>query len=198
MSAYIPQVYCCSCTQASAVEGTSWTRANRTWRNLRRRRAEVRKTRRTTHYGAACTNRSSDTLVCRTVSASCWKVWKRSTIAVLQWNPHRLHSSLSVQLLICLLDRCRVFVSTACTDTASSSDKWLSRLDSCNWLSQVKAVLCCACVVAQCIDKEGSAVECLHLILLKTKVWCSSYMYIWSQELQSSCTARKVATAHCK
>ena len=34
-------------------------------------------------------------------------------------------------------------------------DKWLSKLESSNWLGHVKDVLTCACVAAQCIDKEG-------------------------------------------
>ncbi len=37
-------------------------------------------------------------------------------------------------------------------------DKWLSKLESCNWLTHVKDVLTCACVAAQCIDKEGASV----------------------------------------
>lgn len=46
----------------------------------------------------------------------------------------------------------------ACNDTTSSMDKWLSRLEACNWLSHVKDVLNCACLVAQCIDHEGASV----------------------------------------
>lgn len=46
----------------------------------------------------------------------------------------------------------------ACNDTGSSVDKWLSRLESCNWLSHVKDVLNCACLVAQCLDHEGASV----------------------------------------
>ncbi len=36
-------------------------------------------------------------------------------------------------------------------------DKWLSKLESSNWLTHVKDVLTCACVAAQCIDKEGTS-----------------------------------------
>lgn len=46
----------------------------------------------------------------------------------------------------------------ACNDTTSTTDKWLSRLESSNWLSNIKDVLTCACLVAQVIDKEGASV----------------------------------------
>ncbi len=49
------------------------------------------------------------------------------------------------------------FIS-ACSDVNASMDKWLSKLESCNWLTHVKDVLTCACVAAQCIDKEGASV----------------------------------------
>ena len=46
----------------------------------------------------------------------------------------------------------------ACYDVNTSSDKWLSRLDACGWLSHVKDALTCACVAAQCVDKEAAMV----------------------------------------
>ncbi|KAJ1523594.1 hypothetical protein ONE63_001437 [Megalurothrips usitatus] len=46
----------------------------------------------------------------------------------------------------------------ACNDTSSSMDRWLSRLESSNWMTHVKDTLNCACVVAQCLDKEGISV----------------------------------------
>lgn len=46
----------------------------------------------------------------------------------------------------------------ACNDTACTSDKWLSRLDGSQWLSLVLNSLNAACVVAQCLDQEGSPV----------------------------------------
>lgn len=46
----------------------------------------------------------------------------------------------------------------ACYDTSSSMDKWLSKLESSSWLSHVKDILTCACMAAQCIDKEGASV----------------------------------------
>ncbi|XP_046807439.1 myotubularin-related protein 9 [Lucilia cuprina] len=46
----------------------------------------------------------------------------------------------------------------ACNDITCSPDKWLSRLESSNWLSLVLNSLNAACVVAQCLDQEGSPV----------------------------------------
>lgn len=46
----------------------------------------------------------------------------------------------------------------ACNDNISSTDKWLSRLESSGWLTQVKEVLTAACLVAQCINEEGASV----------------------------------------
>lgn len=50
------------------------------------------------------------------------------------------------------------FKLTACNDTSCSADKWLSRLESSNWLTLVQNSLNSACVVAQCLDQEGSPV----------------------------------------
>ncbi|KAK6644545.1 hypothetical protein RUM43_000812 [Polyplax serrata] len=46
----------------------------------------------------------------------------------------------------------------ACNDTLCSMDKWLSRLDSSNWLYNVKEMLNCACLIAQCMDQENSSI----------------------------------------
>ncbi|XP_013789413.1 myotubularin-related protein 9-like isoform X1 [Limulus polyphemus] len=46
----------------------------------------------------------------------------------------------------------------ACNDTSGSVDKWLSKLESSGWLSHVKDILTCACLVAQCLDKDESSV----------------------------------------
>uniref|UniRef100_A0A1L8DYY4 Putative phosphatidylinositol 3-phosphate 3-phosphatase myotubularin mtm1 n=1 Tax=Nyssomyia neivai TaxID=330878 RepID=A0A1L8DYY4_9DIPT len=46
----------------------------------------------------------------------------------------------------------------ACNDVQCSPDKWLSRLDSSNWLGHVLSALNTACVVAQCLDQDGSPV----------------------------------------
>ncbi|XP_071116669.1 myotubularin-related protein 9-like isoform X2 [Haliotis cracherodii] len=46
----------------------------------------------------------------------------------------------------------------ATSDGGASMDKWLSKFESSNWLTHVKDILTCACVVAQCVDKEGATV----------------------------------------
>ncbi|XP_064381242.1 myotubularin-related protein 9-like isoform X2 [Dromaius novaehollandiae] len=46
----------------------------------------------------------------------------------------------------------------ACNDTALTMDRWLSRLESCRWLSHVKAALSTACLAAQCLDREEACV----------------------------------------
>ncbi|XP_064597583.1 myotubularin-related protein 9-like [Liolophura sinensis] len=46
----------------------------------------------------------------------------------------------------------------ACNESNASMDKWLSKLESSNWLSHIKDILYCSCVVAQCVDKEGASV----------------------------------------
>ncbi|XP_055605256.1 myotubularin-related protein 9-like, partial [Uranotaenia lowii] len=60
-----------------------------------------------------------------------------------------LSSSISV-----LLDSfCKLM--EACNDLNSSSDKWLSRLDACGWLSYVLNAMNVSCTVAQCLAMEG-------------------------------------------
>lgn len=56
-----------------------------------------------------------------------------------------------------LLESLSRFVD-ACNDRTSSMDKWLNKVESSGWLINVKDVLACACLIAQCIDKEGSSV----------------------------------------
>ncbi|KAH9491937.1 Myotubularin- protein 9 [Bulinus truncatus] len=46
----------------------------------------------------------------------------------------------------------------ACNDSNSSMDKWLSKLESSNWLTHVKDIITSACVVAQSMDKDGVSV----------------------------------------
>nr|XP_054761888.1 myotubularin-related protein 9-like isoform X2 [Lytechinus pictus] len=46
----------------------------------------------------------------------------------------------------------------ACMDNGCSADKWISRLTNCGWLHHVKETLTTACLVAQCVDRENSAV----------------------------------------
>lgn len=57
-----------------------------------------------------------------------------------------------------LLNESLIRLIEACYDVNTTSDKWLSKLDACGWLSNVKDALTCACVAAQCIDKEGAMV----------------------------------------
>lgn len=46
----------------------------------------------------------------------------------------------------------------ACNDTGSSTGQWLSKLDGSGWLAAVQSAMNAACVVAQCIHQELSAV----------------------------------------
>lgn len=46
----------------------------------------------------------------------------------------------------------------ACTDTNTSCEKWLSRLTISSWLTHVKEVLNCGCLIAQCLEKENASV----------------------------------------
>ncbi|XP_060516883.1 myotubularin-related protein 9 [Cylas formicarius] len=46
----------------------------------------------------------------------------------------------------------------ACNDTGITTDKWLSRVESSHWLTHVQNILSTACLVAQCLDKDGAPV----------------------------------------
>ncbi|XP_030372509.1 myotubularin-related protein 9 [Scaptodrosophila lebanonensis] len=46
----------------------------------------------------------------------------------------------------------------ACNDISCTTDKWLSRLENSGWLNLVLNSLNASCVVAQCLDQEGSPV----------------------------------------
>lgn len=50
------------------------------------------------------------------------------------------------------------FINLACNDITCSSDKWLTRLENSNWLTLVLNSLNTSCVVAQCLDQDGSPV----------------------------------------
>ena len=39
----------------------------------------------------------------------------------------------------------------ACADTTASHEKWLTKLTISSWLTHVKEVLNCGCLVAQCV-----------------------------------------------
>ena len=41
----------------------------------------------------------------------------------------------------------------ACCDTSASHEKWMNRLAISCWLTHVKEVLNCGCLVAQCVEK---------------------------------------------
>ena len=41
----------------------------------------------------------------------------------------------------------------ACCDTSATNEKWLNRLALSSWLTHVKEVLNCGCLVAQCVEK---------------------------------------------
>ncbi|KAJ6634790.1 Myotubularin-related protein 9 [Pseudolycoriella hygida] len=56
-----------------------------------------------------------------------------------------------------ILDSFSKFIE-ACNDLTCHPDKWLSRLDGSGWLTLVLNSLNAACVVAQCLDQEGSPV----------------------------------------
>ena len=45
----------------------------------------------------------------------------------------------------------------ACADTTASHEKWLTKLTISSWLTHVKEVLNCGCLVAQCVAQvQGS------------------------------------------
>ena len=46
----------------------------------------------------------------------------------------------------------------ACNDVTSSTSQWLSKVDSSKWLSAVQDAMNAACVTAQCLEQEQTAV----------------------------------------
>ncbi|XP_050502906.1 myotubularin-related protein 9 [Diabrotica virgifera virgifera] len=54
-----------------------------------------------------------------------------------------------------VLDHLAKFIE-ACNDPSSTSDKWISR--SSNWMGHIQNTLNAACLVAQCLDKDGASV----------------------------------------
>ena len=52
----------------------------------------------------------------------------------------------------------------------ATMDKWLSKLESSAWLTHIKDILTTACVVAQCMDKEGTS-ACLGVCELGRLKW---------------------------
>ena len=45
----------------------------------------------------------------------------------------------------------------ACCDVSASYDKWMSRLTISSWLTHVKDILNCGCLVAQCVEQVCGA-----------------------------------------
>uniref|UniRef100_A0A1B6CPY7 Myotubularin phosphatase domain-containing protein n=1 Tax=Clastoptera arizonana TaxID=38151 RepID=A0A1B6CPY7_9HEMI len=87
-----------------------------------------------------------------------------------QWR--RLHKP--IERYPALLDSLTKLIE-ACSDSTMYMDKWLSRLDASTWMTHIKDTLDCACLVAQCLDKEGASVlvhgnESLDATLLVTSL----------------------------
>ncbi|CAM1324598.1 MTMR9 (predicted) [Pycnogonum litorale] len=70
-----------------------------------------------------------------------------------QWR--RIHKS--IERLPSFQDSVYKLVE-ACNDLSSGMDKWLSRLESSDWLGHIKDILNCACLSAQCIAQEGACI----------------------------------------
>uniref|UniRef100_A0A915JIU4 Myotubularin phosphatase domain-containing protein n=1 Tax=Romanomermis culicivorax TaxID=13658 RepID=A0A915JIU4_ROMCU len=47
----------------------------------------------------------------------------------------------------------------ACNDNDISPEKWISKLNSSSWLQNISDLLNCACIAAQCADREGQFEE---------------------------------------
>ena len=60
-----------------------------------------------------------------------------------------------------------LYVFVVSLDGNIGMDKWLSKLEASGWMSHVKDSLTCACVAAQCIDKEGDC-YLTHILLYCT------------------------------
>uniref|UniRef100_A0A0K2USV3 Myotubularin related protein 9 [Monodelphis domestica] n=2 Tax=Lepeophtheirus salmonis TaxID=72036 RepID=A0A0K2USV3_LEPSM len=46
----------------------------------------------------------------------------------------------------------------AITEKSASAEKWLNKLTVSSWLTHVKEILNCACLIAQCLEKENASV----------------------------------------
>ena len=56
----------------------------------------------------------------------------------------------------------------------SGTDKWLTRLENCNWMNNIKDTLYCACLVAQCIDQVRFCFD-NHTLFYKCNKWNASF-----------------------
>jgi len=51
-----------------------------------------------------------------------------------------------------------VRIVEACQDLSATGEKWHNKFEGSGWMSHVKDVLSAACLVAQCVDREGASV----------------------------------------
>ncbi|XP_008578088.1 PREDICTED: myotubularin-related protein 9 [Galeopterus variegatus] len=70
-----------------------------------------------------------------------------------QWR--RIHKSIERYHI---LQESLIKLVEACNDQTHNMDRWLSKLEASNWLTHIKEILTTACLVAQCIDREGASV----------------------------------------
>ncbi|XP_060610633.1 myotubularin-related protein 9 [Anolis sagrei] len=70
-----------------------------------------------------------------------------------QWR--RIHKSIERYNI---LQESLIKLVEACNDQSHNMDRWLSKLESSNWLTHIKEILTTACLAAQCIDREGASV----------------------------------------
>ncbi|XP_036898068.1 myotubularin-related protein 9 [Sturnira hondurensis] len=70
-----------------------------------------------------------------------------------QWR--RIHKSIERYHI---LQESLIKLVEACNDQTHNMDRWLSKLESSNWLTHIKEILTTACLAAQCIDREGASV----------------------------------------
>ncbi|XP_041105820.1 myotubularin-related protein 9-like isoform X1 [Polyodon spathula] len=70
-----------------------------------------------------------------------------------QWR--RIHKSIERSNI---LQEGLIKLVEACNDQSHNMDRWLSKLEASNWLSNIKEILTTACLAAQCIDREGASV----------------------------------------
>ena len=78
----------------------------------------------------------------------------------------------------------------ACNDTSAGVDRWLSRLDACNWLGHIKDVLTTACVAAQCLDRfvhlENASLSLPLMVPFQLHLWAHPLLYCLLLFLASS------------
>ncbi|KAK6489970.1 myotubularin-related protein 9-like [Huso huso] len=70
-----------------------------------------------------------------------------------QWR--RIHKTIERSNI---LQESLIKLVEACNDQSHNMDRWLSKLEASNWLTNIKEILTTACLAAQCIDREGASV----------------------------------------